>query len=119
MPLADQVSRGMERAIAVIGFDALQDARMKGMEKIAIAQKKADHFCAPLENPAGLRIRAETQPTDGLKYARTRFPAHLRAGIQHTGNRSYANGSGLRHLANRRFSWNCFHGNTAFGCLGL
>jgi len=33
---------------------------MKGMEKITVAQEKADHFCAPLENPAGLRIRAES-----------------------------------------------------------
>src|SRR6266849_10532877 len=93
---------------------------MKGMEKITVAQEKADHFCAPLENPAGLRIRAESQTPDGLKYSRTRFPAHLRARIQHAGNRSYANGSGLGNLANRRFSWNCFHGNAAlcrFGSL--
>src|SRR6266436_6256599 len=92
-----------------IGFDALQDARMKGMEKITVAQEKADHFCAPLENPAGLRIRAESQTPDGLKYARTCFPAHLRAGIQHAGNRSDADGSGLCNLANRRFPWNRFH----------
>ena len=64
-----------------IGFDTLQDACMKGMEKIAVAQEKADHFCAPLENPAGLRIGAESQTSDGLKYSRTRFPAYLRAGI--------------------------------------
>src|SRR5467141_3375199 len=102
-----------------VSLNALQDARMKGMETIAVAQKKADHFCAPLENPAGLRIGAESQTPDGLKYARTSFPAHLRAGIEHAGNRSYAHGSGLGNLANRRFSWNCFHGNTAFGCLGL
>src|SRR6202047_1846258 len=29
---------------AGIRFDALQDARMKGMEKIAVTQEKADHF---------------------------------------------------------------------------
>src|SRR6266481_827178 len=86
---------------------------MKGMEKIAVAQEKADHFCAPLENPAGLRIRAESQTPDALKYARTCFPAHLRARIQHAGNRSDADGSGLCNLANRCFSWNCFHDGTA------
>jgi hypothetical protein len=51
------------------------------MEKIAVAQEKADHFCASLEHPPGLRIGAESQTPDGLKYARARFPAHLRAGI--------------------------------------
>jgi hypothetical protein len=101
-----------------IGFDALQDARMKGMEKIAVAEQKADHFRAPLENPAGLRIRAESQTPDGLKHARTRFPAYLRAGIQHAGNRSYADGSGLGNLANRRFPWNYFHANPAFSRFG-
>jgi hypothetical protein len=64
-----------------IGFDALQDACMKGMEKIAVAQEKADHFCASLENPAGLRIGAKSQTSDGLKYSRTRFPTYLSAGI--------------------------------------
>jgi len=59
----------------------LQDACMKGMEKIAVAQEKADHFCASLENPAGLRIGAESQTPNGRKYSRTRFPAYLRAGI--------------------------------------
>jgi hypothetical protein len=97
-----------------IGFDALQDASMKGMEKIAVAQEKADHFSASLENPAGLRIGAESQTPDGRKYSRTGFPAYLRAGIQHPGNRSYANGSGLGNLANRRFLWNCFHDREAF-----
>src|SRR5712692_1037003 len=33
-----------------VRFDALQDASVKGMEKIAVAQQKADHFCASLEN---------------------------------------------------------------------
>jgi len=97
----------------------LQDACMKGMEKIAVAQEKADHFCASLENPAGLRIGAESQTPDGLKYSRTRFPAYLGAGIEHAGNRSYANGSGLGNFANRRFPWNCFHGNTTFYCFGV
>src|SRR6266849_5554032 len=99
---------------AGISFHALQDACMKGMEKIAVAQEKADHFSASLENPAGLRIGAESQTSDSLKYSRTRFPAHLRAGIEHAGNRSYANGSGPCNFANRRFPWNCFHSNVAF-----
>jgi len=96
---------------AGIRFNALQDASMEGMEKIAVAEEKADHFCTPLENPAGLRIGAEPQTPDGFKYSRTRFPANLRAGIQHARDRSYANGSGLGNFANRRFLWNCFHGN--------
>jgi hypothetical protein len=116
------MQRGKQHVLfqaAGISFNALQDACMKGMEKIAIAQEKANHFCASLENPAGLRIGAESQTPDGLKYSRTRFPAYLRAGIEHAGNRSYANGSGLGNLANRRFPWNCFHGNTAFYCVGV
>jgi hypothetical protein len=64
-----------------VSLNALQDARMKGMEKIAVAQEKADHFSASLENPAGLRIGAESQTPDGRKYSRTRFPAYLGAGI--------------------------------------
>jgi len=59
----------------------LQDARVKGMEKIAVAQEKANHFRAALENPPGLRVGAESQAPDGLHYSRTRFPAYLRAGI--------------------------------------
>ena len=82
---------------------------MKGMGKIAVAQEKADHFCAPLENPAGLRIGAESQPPDGLKHSRARFPTDLRARIEHAGNRSNANGGGPCHFANRRFPWNYFH----------
>src|SRR5882762_11646070 len=96
-----------------VSLNALQDACMKGMEKIAVAQEKADHFCASLENAAGLRIGAESQTPDGRKYSRTRFPADLRAGIEHAGNRSYANGSGLGNLANCGSLWNCFHSNTA------
>ena len=92
---------------------------MKGMEKIAVAKEKADHFRAPLENPAGLRIGAESQTPDGRKYSRTRFPAYLRTGIQHAGNRSDADGSGLSNLTNRRFSWNCFHNNVPFCRLGV
>jgi hypothetical protein len=54
---------------------------MKGVEKIAVAQEKANHFRAWLENPAGLRVGAESQTSDGLKYSLTRFLAHLRARI--------------------------------------
>src|SRR5262249_36870949 len=64
-----------------IRFDALQDASVKGMEKIAVAQEKTDHVCASLENPAGLRIGAESQTSDGLKYSRARFPTHVRLGV--------------------------------------
>src|SRR5207302_10962330 len=53
---------------AGIRFDALQDARMKGMEKIAVAQQEANHFGASLENSAGLRVGAEPQAPDGLQY---------------------------------------------------
>src|SRR5882762_2128838 len=102
---------------ARVRLNALQDACMKGMEKIAVAQEKADHFCASLENPAGLRIGAESQTPDGRKYPCPGFPAYLRAGIQHAGNRSYANRSGLGNLANRRFPWNCFHSNRPFAAL--
>jgi hypothetical protein len=93
-----------------IGFHALQDARMKGVEKIAVAQEEANHFRAPLENPACLRIRAESETPDGLKHARTRFPADLRTGIQHARDCSNANGSCPSNLANRGFLWNYFHG---------
>jgi hypothetical protein len=89
---------------------------MKGMEKIAVAQEKADHFRTPFKNPAGLRIGAESQAPDGLQYARTRFSAHLRAGIQHAGDRSYADRSGLGDFPDRGFPWNCFHSSTAFCC---
>jgi len=44
-----------------VSFNALQDAGMKGMEKIAVAPDKADHFGTSLENPAGLRIGASNQ----------------------------------------------------------
>jgi hypothetical protein len=66
---------------AGIGFDALQDASMKRVEKIAVAEKKADHFRASLEHPAGLRIGAKSETPDGINDPRTRFPAYLRAGI--------------------------------------
>src|SRR5438309_10939701 len=103
---------------AGVRFDALQNARMKRMEEITVAQEKADHFRAALKNSAGLRVGAESQAPNGFKDASACFPAHLRAGIQHAGNRSYADGSGLRNLANRRFPWNCFHSDRASCCFG-
>jgi hypothetical protein len=54
---------------------------MEGMDKITIAQKKANYFRAPLENAAGLSVGAEPQTPDRLKDTRSRFPAYLRAGI--------------------------------------
>src|SRR5258707_7432417 len=88
----DRVGRRLRRIVqrreqhvllqaAGVGFDALQDARMKRMEKIAVAQKKADHFRASFENPSGLRIGTKSETPDRLKHPRPRFPAYLRAGI--------------------------------------
>jgi len=82
---------------------------MKRMQKIAVAQQKADHFCAPLENPAGLRIGAKSQAPDRIKHLRASFPANLRAGVQHPRNRPNAHACSARYLANGRFFWNCFH----------
>jgi hypothetical protein len=91
---------------------------MKGVQKIAVAQEKANHFRASLENPPGLRIGAESQSPDGLKHSRPRFPADLRARIEHAGNRSNADGGCPCHLANRRSPWNCFHGLWPLADLG-
>ena len=82
---------------------------MKGMKKIAVAQEEADHFRAPLEDPACLRIRAETEAPDGFKHSRASFSAYLTAGIQHPGNGPDAYGGSLGNVANRGFSWNYFH----------
>src|SRR5215471_15418835 len=46
---------------AGVGLNALQDASMEGMQKIAVAQEEAHHFCTPLENTAGLRVGAESE----------------------------------------------------------
>ena len=61
-----------------VGFNALQNAGMKGMEKIAVAEKKANNFRAALEDAAGLSVRTEPQTPDGFVHACTRLPAHLR-----------------------------------------
>jgi hypothetical protein len=47
------------------------------MEKIAIAQQKADHLRAPFQNPAGLRVGAKSQTPDRIEHPRARLPAHL------------------------------------------
>ena len=92
-----------------VGLDSLQDAGVKGMEKIAIAQKKANHPRAALQDAAGLSVRAETQALDGLQSAGTHFAAHLRAGIQHARNGSDADAGGARYIANGDAAWNCIH----------
>ena len=87
---------------------------MKRVKKIAIAEKEADHFRAALENAASLRVRTKSQTVNGIQYTCAGLAAYLRAGIQHAGNRSYADGSGLGNLANRRFCWNRFHLDCVF-----
>jgi hypothetical protein len=79
------------------------------MEKIAVAEQKADHFGASFENPAGLRIRAESETPNGLKDSCARFPAYLSAGIQHARDRSDAYGGGPCNVANGSLPWNRFH----------
>src|SRR5712671_1039331 len=64
---------------AGIRFDALQDARMKRMKKIAIAEEKADHFRASFENAASLRVRTKSQTVNGIQYTCAGLPAYLRA----------------------------------------
>src|SRR5215472_652735 len=93
---------------ASIRLDTLQNARVKGMEEIAVAQKKANNLGASLENSTGLRVRPEPQTADGFIHAGARFPAHLRAGIQDSRDRSYAYARGPGHVANRALAWNCF-----------
>jgi hypothetical protein len=99
---------------AGVRLHSLQNARVKGMHKIAITQKKANYFRAPLENAAGLSVGAETQAPNGLQDARARFPANLGAGIQHPRNRSYAHARGPRYIANCALPWNCFHAALCF-----
>jgi hypothetical protein len=82
---------------------------VKGMEKIAVAEEKTDHFGASFENPAGLRIRAESETPNGLKYSCARFSAYLSARVQHARDCSDAYGSSLCNVANGSLRWNCFH----------
>src|SRR5882762_7992733 len=67
---------------AGIRFDALQDTRMKRMEKIAVTEKKADHFRTPLENAAGLRVGSKSQAMNGIQYTRASLSADLRTRIR-------------------------------------
>src|SRR5882724_5388040 len=121
----DALGRGLGRVVqrreqhvllhpAGVRFDALQDARMKRMKKIAVTEKKADHFRAPLENAASLRVGAKSQAVDGIQYARARLSADLRTRIQHAGDRSDTDTCGPGYLANRRFCWNRFHCRSCF-----
>src|SRR5258708_34071654 len=87
---------------------------MKRMEKIAVTEKKADHFRAPLENAASLRIGSKSQAVDGIQYARASLSADLRTRIQHAGDRSDPDTCGPGYLANRRFCWNRFHCRSCF-----
>src|SRR5712672_4070419 len=99
---------------AGIRFDALQDARMKRMKKIAVTEKKADHLRAALENAASLRVGSKSQAVDGIQYARACLSADLRTRIQHAGDRSDTDTCGPGYLANRRFCWNRFHCRSCF-----
>src|SRR5712672_2022586 len=94
---------------AGIRFDALQDARMKRMKKIAVTEKKANHLRAPFENAASLRVGSKSQAVDSIQYACASLSADLRARIQHAGDRSDTDTCGAGYLANRRFCWNRFH----------
>ncbi len=83
------------------------------MEKIAVAQEKANDFRTTLENPAGLGVGTETEAPDGLEDPRAGFPADLGAGIEHSRNRSYADARGASYIPNRCLPWNCFHNEFA------
>src|SRR5712671_5440255 len=121
----DALRRGLGRIVqrreqhvllhaAGIRFDALQDTRMKRMKKIAVTEKKADHFCAALENAASLRIGSKSQAMDSIQHARASLSADLRTRIQHAGDRSDTDTCGPGYLANRRFCWNRFHRRPCF-----
>src|SRR5258707_4211726 len=121
----DALRRGLGRIVqrreqhvllhaAGIRFDALQDTRMKRMKKIAVTEKKADHFCAALENAASLRVGSKSQAVDGIQYALSSLSADLRTRIQHPGNRSDTDTCGPGYLSNRCFSWNRLHRRSWF-----
>lgn len=88
---------------------ALKNTRVERMEKVAIAQEKAHNFGAALENPARLGVRSKFETAYGVKNARARFLADMRAGIQHARNGSDTNARGASNVANSRLAWNCFH----------
>src|SRR5712672_774812 len=121
----DALRRGLGRVVqrreqhvllhpAGIRFDALQDARMKRMKKIAVTEKKADHLRTPFENAASLRVGSKSQAVDGIQNARASLSADLRTRIQHAGDRSDTDTCGPGYLANRRFCWNRFHRRSCF-----
>ena len=62
---------------AGVRFHSLQDARVKRMKEIAVAQEKADHFRSLFQNPAGLRIGTKFETADRIEYPRARFSAYL------------------------------------------
>lgn len=94
---------------AGIGFDTLQDAGMKRMQKVAVAKEKADHFRALFENAAGLGVGAKSEAANRIQDTRASLPAYLRAGIEHARNRPDADTCRAGYLANGRFCWNRFH----------
>src|SRR5712675_1989615 len=121
----DALRRGLGRVVqrreqhvllhaAGVRFDALQDARMKRMKKIAVTEKKADHFRAPLENAASLRVGSKSQAMNGIQYTRASLSADLRTRIQHAGDRSDTDTCGPGYLSNRCFCWNRFHRRSCF-----
>ena len=112
------MQRGEEHMLfqpAGVGLDTLEDARMKGMKEIAIAQEKADHAGAALENPAGLSVGPELQTLNGFEDAGASFAADLGTGIEHAGNCADAHTGGARNLANRHATWNNFHRRSSLG----
>jgi hypothetical protein len=113
--------QGCEKDVLVqtagVGFDSLQNARVERMEKIAVAQEKANHFRASFENSPGLRIGAKPETADCFEYPGARFPAYLRTGVEHSRNGSDAYTCRAGYFANRRFCWNRFHSGYAFSRL--
>src|SRR5882724_4091956 len=97
------VQRGEQDVLlhsACIRLDTLQNAGVKWMQKVAIAQQKADRFRAAAQYAARLRIRTETEPPNRLQHARPRLSADVRTGIQYARNRSDADACSLRHISN-------------------
>src|SRR5579859_1125670 len=93
---------------AGVRFDTLQNARVKGMEKVSVAQEKANDFGASLQDSPGLGVGAETEATDGFVHKCASLPAHLRARIEDARNRANAHAGSPRHISNGGLLWNCF-----------
>jgi hypothetical protein len=94
-----------------VRLDALQNARVEGMQKIAVAQEKAKNFRATLENPARLGVGAKFEAAYGRENARARFLADVRTGVQDARDGSDPDTGGARNVANGFLAWNCFHDN--------